>query len=374
MFLFGVPAQVLAAAPSVVTSAASGITTSSAVLNGTGTPHGEPTTGRFRYSSTKPASCNDTFGTRVPAVSGTDLGSGSSAVPYSITTTGLTPGTTYYFCAIVSNASGTALGAVLSFTIPSSPVVVTSAATSVKSTSATLPGTANPLTAATTGWFRYSPTDPGACNDTFGWRAPDSDGVSLGSGVASVPFTQPITGLLPATTYYYCAIANNTYGTGFGSVRSFTTKAMVPTVTTSDATNLTRTTGLLTGYASPGGDTTTAWFRYSTLSPGTCNDTFGTRAPCYGWLGARRRQRHGRFRPGDHRPYPDHDLLLLRDRGQLGRYRVGRRPDLRHPVGTHSDDRTCHQPHEQLGHAQRFRQSRPRRRHRLVPLQHHEPR
>ena len=56
--------------------------------------------------------------------SGLDLGSGSSAVPYSITTTGLSPGVTYYFCAIVSNTSGTAFGAVLSFTIPSSPVVV----------------------------------------------------------------------------------------------------------------------------------------------------------------------------------------------------------------------------------------------------------
>ena len=122
VLLFGVPAQALAASPAATTVAASGITTSSAVLNGVGTPNGEPTTGRFRYSSTNPVTCNDTFGTRVPAVSGTDLGTGGSAVPYSITTTGLSPGVTYYFCAIVSNTSGTAFGAVLSFTIPSSPV------------------------------------------------------------------------------------------------------------------------------------------------------------------------------------------------------------------------------------------------------------
>ena len=125
VLLFGVPAQALAAAgPAATTTAASGLTSSSAVLNGVGTPNGQPTTGRFRYSATDPGTCNDTFGTRVPAVSGTDLGTGSSAVPYSITTTGLSPGVTYYFCAIVSNTAGTAFGAVLSFTIPSSPVVV----------------------------------------------------------------------------------------------------------------------------------------------------------------------------------------------------------------------------------------------------------
>ena len=282
VFLFGVPAQALAAGPAATTSAASGITTSSAVLNGIGTPNGQPTTGRFRYSSTNPGTCNDTFGTRVPAASGTDLGTGSSAVPYSITTTGLSPGVTYYFCAIVSNTSGTAFGAVLSFTIPSSPVVVTASATSVTSSSATLQGSANPVAATTTAWFRYSPTDPGACSDTFGTRTPSSGGTAVGSGITSVPYSGPIGGLTPATTYYFCAIANNSYGTSFGAVLSFTTPATVPAVTTSGASSLTRTTGVLNGYANPGGDTTTGWFRYSVSSPGTCNDTFGTRAPATG--------------------------------------------------------------------------------------------
>ena len=88
-----------------------------------------------------------------------------------------------------------------------------------------------------------------------------------------------MSGLVPGATYYYCAIANNSYGTGFGAVLSFTTPAMAPTVTTSSATNLTRTAGKLNGYANPGGDPTTGWFRYGTMSPGTCNDSFGSRAP-----------------------------------------------------------------------------------------------
>ena len=136
VLLFGISAPAFAAAPTATTSAATGITTSSAMLNGAGTPNGTPTTGWFRYSTTNPVTCNSTFGTRVPTSDGTDLGTGSSAIRYSITTTGLSPGNTYYFCAIVSNTAGTAFGAVLSFTIPGAPVVVTSAATSVTSSSA----------------------------------------------------------------------------------------------------------------------------------------------------------------------------------------------------------------------------------------------
>lgn len=116
--LLGISARAYAAPPTATTSPATLITSSSAALNGAGVPNAEPTTGWFRISLTNPVTCNDSFGTRVPSVSGTDLASGSGSVSYSITTTGLSPGVTYYFCAIVSNASGTAFGVVLSFTTP----------------------------------------------------------------------------------------------------------------------------------------------------------------------------------------------------------------------------------------------------------------
>src|SRR4029450_6037054 len=93
-----------------------------------------------------------------------------------------------------------------------------------------------------------------------------------------VNYSQVIGGLTPATTYYFCAIANNTYGNGFGMVLSFTTRANPPVVTTNAASALTGTTATLNGSANPGGDTTTGWFRYATVSPGTRNDTLGTLA------------------------------------------------------------------------------------------------
>ena len=279
VLVFFTPFGVLAATPTATTSAATSITTSSAVLNGAGNPSGEQTTGWFRISSTNPGTCDDVFGTRVPAASGTDLGAGAASVPYSITTTGLTSGVTYYFCAIVSNASGTAFGSIFSFTVPGAPTVLTVGATAVTSSGATLEASANPNAAATTGWFRYSTSNPGSCNDVFGTRAPVSGGSNLGSGTSPVDYTRAITGLTPGATYYYCAISSNTHGTSFGAVLSFTALANAPSVATSAATLLTGSTAQLNGSANPGGDATTGWFRYATVSPGSCNDVFGTRAP-----------------------------------------------------------------------------------------------
>lgn len=107
---------------------------------------------------------------------------------------------------------------------PCPPTVTTSAASNIGNTYATLNGTANPNGLATTGYFRYQAnTSPGTCNDSFGTRFPASSGSAL-SGTVSVPYSQAISsGLSPSTIYYFCAIGNNSDGTSFGSVLSFTT-------------------------------------------------------------------------------------------------------------------------------------------------------
>jgi hypothetical protein len=265
--------------PGMVTVSSTLITNTTAQLNGTGDPNGASTNGYFRYSATDPGVCNDTFGSRAPTTGGSALGSGTAAVSYAQSIGGLSPGTTYYYCAIGSNIEGLGFGAVLSFTTAAPPSMTTAAATSVASTSATLNGSGIPNSSATTATFRYSTTNPGTCNNTFGSV---TTATNLGAGVASVAYTRPIAGLTPGTTYYYCAIGTNTYGTGFGAVQSFTTPAAVPVVSTNSATLLTSASAQLNGTVNPSGDATTGWFRYSTASPGTCNDTFGTRAPAAG--------------------------------------------------------------------------------------------
>ena len=105
----------------------------------------------------------------------------------------------------------------------SAPSVVTGSATNLTASSATLNATANPNGASTSGYFRFSTTNPGTCNDSFGTRMPASGGTALGSGTSSAAFSESISGLSAGTTYYYCAIAQNSIGTSFGSVASFTT-------------------------------------------------------------------------------------------------------------------------------------------------------
>jgi hypothetical protein len=99
--------------------------------------------------------------------------------------------------------------------------------------------------------------------------------------VASVDYSQGITGLTQARTYYFCAIAANSAGTSFGSLVTFNT-ASPPYIQTLNATNVTYDSAKLNGIAIANGSATTGWFRYDTVSPGTCNDTFGTRAPASG--------------------------------------------------------------------------------------------
>ncbi len=216
-------------APTVTTNAAGAITTTAATLNGNANPNSDATTGWFRYATVNPTTCNDTFGTVTSPVSA--LGSGTSPVAYNKAVSGLSSSTQYFYCAIAGNGGGTGLGSVLSFTTltppPTPPAVTTTAAGAITTTTATLNGTGNPNGDATTAWFRYATASPLVCNDTFGTRVPLSGGTSLGAGVVDAAYNQPIGGLTSGGTYYFCAIAGNGGGNGFGSVLSFTTPAVL---------------------------------------------------------------------------------------------------------------------------------------------------
>src|SRR3989344_7986574 len=111
---------------------------------------------------------------------------------------------------------------------PAAPSIITSVATNVATSTATLTGSANPNNDVTTGWFRYSPTNPGTCNDTFGTRVPAFGGTNLGSGASPVSYSENIFNLTPDTIYYYCALAENPTGVGTGGIDLFITVAIPP--------------------------------------------------------------------------------------------------------------------------------------------------
>src|SRR5690606_1194468 len=146
------------------------------------------------------------------ATATTAASASATNLSFSRSASGLSPGTTYYYCAIAENSEGIAFGAVLRSTTLSSPTVVTDAATSIAPTTAVLNATVNPNGNSTSGWFRYATSAPATCNDSFGTKTVNS---SLGSTTSNVALTRSIAGLVPGTTYYYCAIASNSYGTSF---------------------------------------------------------------------------------------------------------------------------------------------------------------
>ncbi len=220
--------------PTVMTLSAGNITSSSATLNGYADLRGLSSgMGWFRYD-TNPANLNcaaDSGGTRsadyvfIDPFAAFGLGlPPQTTYSYNISISGLSVGTTYYYCAIAASANGRGNGTIGSFTpAPPPPTVQTIGYTIVDSSNATLRARANPQGNESIGWFRYGTTNPGfSCLDTFGTRVPASGGTALGSGTSLVDYSIPISSLTLGTRYYYCAIASNSVGTGRGSVLSFT--------------------------------------------------------------------------------------------------------------------------------------------------------
>jgi hypothetical protein len=226
-----VTVKVVFVAPTINTVSAITIATSTATIRGTGDPNGFASTGWFRYSTINDAGlCLNTFGSSVPAVA-IALGLGTTPVAFSHGLTGLLNETTYYFCALGNNAGGNDGGTIMSFKTLAPPSVNTTAATSITSTGARINGNGDPSGSATTASFRYG-TNNVACGSLPTPTTATTPGSgALGSGTASVSFSRVLTGLIPSTTYYYCARATNASGADNGTVLSFTTNPPAATVT-----------------------------------------------------------------------------------------------------------------------------------------------
>jgi hypothetical protein len=98
-------------APAVVTGSASGVTSTSATLNGTVNPEGAATTYQFQYGT------STGYGTATPA-SPASAGSGSIVVSESASVSGLSASTTYDYRLVATNAAGTTDGSNQTFTTP----------------------------------------------------------------------------------------------------------------------------------------------------------------------------------------------------------------------------------------------------------------
>jgi len=249
--------------PLINTLAATGITTSSATLNGNANATGTTFNLFFDWGLTA------SYGASVTATPASV--SGSSTLSMSTNLTGISPNTTYHFRARGVTSGGLIVyGSDMSFTTPPfPPVVVTLPATSVTSNSATLNGTVNPNGPPATVTFDYGLTT------AYGSFVTATQSPISGSVALSV--NSPLTGLTPNTTYHCRVESTNSGGTSYGNDIVFTTNAILATVVTNNATNIAPTTAQLNGTVNPNyaGTTvsfdwglTTAYGNSATATPG----------------------------------------------------------------------------------------------------------
>jgi phosphodiesterase/alkaline phosphatase D-like protein len=246
-------------APLVVTVAASVVLSETATLNGTVNPGWDETAVTFCYgTASNLAGCSTVTATESPVVAG------GTVVNASADLTGLTADTTYYFRIIGENTVNSANGTILSFHTNAvvAPTVITSPATSITLSTATLNGTVNPGWAETDATFCY-----GTASDLVGCATVTADESLVAAGGSAVPVSAGITGLAPDTTYYFQASGENATGAASGIVRSFRTQVIAaPVATSAAATSLTTSTATLNGTVNPSWAETTVTFCYGTAA------------------------------------------------------------------------------------------------------------
>jgi phosphodiesterase/alkaline phosphatase D-like protein len=201
-----------ASAPTASTGAASGLTDTTATLAGTVNPQGQLTSYAFQYGTTT------SYGQQSPLAS---AGSGTADAPVGADLTGLTPGTTYHYRVIATNASGTTVGADRTFATtgtappPAPKPGATTGSASPTGTVATLTGSVDPNGASASYYFEFGTTA------NYGQQTPPQ---GAGSGTQAVAVSATLAGLAANTTYHYRLVAVGPQGAvATGADKTFST-------------------------------------------------------------------------------------------------------------------------------------------------------
>jgi hypothetical protein len=240
--------------PSVSTSAATGITSTGAQLNGSVNPNAAATVCHFEYGATT------SYGT---STSNQSAGSGTVTAAVNATLSSLSAGTTYHCRLAATYSGGTVYGSDVAFTTTGGavtpPSVSTSAATSITSTGAQLNGSVNPNAAATVCHFEYG------ISTSYGSSTSNQ---SAGSGTVTVAINATLSNQSAGTTFHYRLAATYSGGTVYGSDAVFTTGSVPvpPSASTSGASTITPTAAQLNGSVNPNGYATSYHFEYGTTT------------------------------------------------------------------------------------------------------------
>lgn len=184
----------------------------------------------------------------------------------------LAAGTTYYAQATASNSHGTTQTSVIAFTTAGAlpPAVVDASSSSVSSTMALLSAVIDGHNMPANAWFQYG-------TDATLASAVQTAVQSVPAMTTAVNANGSVSGLLPATTYYYRAFAENAYGRSAGAIKSFATAASsaptgLPTLNRPSVSSVTSSSAVLSAVLSSVPETTTVRLllsRSSTMASAT---------------------------------------------------------------------------------------------------------
>lgn len=203
-----------ASSPSVSSQSATAIGETTAVLRGYVNPRGSATSYSFQYGTTA------TYGAQTANHS---VGGGNATKAVAVKVAGLTPGTTYHFRLLATNANGTTGGSDRTFTtaLPpaKAPGILATAPFAPTANAVTFTAILDPGAATTTYRFQYG-TSVAYGVETFGKT------LAAGAVPSQVSFT--VGSLAPHTSYHFRVVASNRAGTTVGPDAIATTGPFPP--------------------------------------------------------------------------------------------------------------------------------------------------
>jgi len=206
-------------APIATTLGSTNLSLTSASISGSVNPNNLPTTAWFEWGTTLGYGSNTTPQT---------LAAANSALPFSATLSGLTPGTTYHYRARATNSLGLSLGADQSFLASLTPSASTLSAYGLTSTSAVLQASVTPNATTTFAWFQY-----GLTTNYGSATAPGN----VGAATSPLNLQSAISTLTPGALHHFRVVATNSIGVSFGADLTFTWSSNPPTLTAFYPTN-----------------------------------------------------------------------------------------------------------------------------------------
>ena len=248
--------------PDVTQCQASGVTATTAKLEGTVDPLSTPgAVYRFEYTRREP---HEEFNTAFTEVEGSGFGPASDEV------TELVPGTLYSCRLEATDTAGEASSFLLNEgregtfeTPPNPPTIVKAETSNITTNSVIFHGEVGPGNGGTTYHFEYGKTS------SYGTSLPD---VGIGSGFEAVPVEQ-LSGaaLEPSSEYHYALVAENRSKRVVGEDHTFVTLPAAtaprpPAARIGPAVAITPTSATLTGTVDPGGQTVSYSFRFGTTT------------------------------------------------------------------------------------------------------------